>query len=502
MFRRPALLLSALGAITALLAVGMPTTTASAATSPPPSGALTWKGCGGGFQCATLSVPVDWSQPSGPKVALAVSRHRASQPGERIGSLVVNFGGPGDPGAESLRQGGEASLPAAVRDRFDIVSFDPRGTGRSRPIACVSDTTYDEVLAQSPTPKNLSQLQSFYAGTNGPVDLVQACNNAQGSWLADVGTRNTARDLDELRAALGDPKLTYLGYSYGTVLGAVYAQMYPTRLRTMVLDGAVDLSSTAAAELHDNAEGFEQALDAFLATCAANAKCPYHHGGDPQAALAALQQRFENGLTVPVTDGRQAGATLFYLALAGGLYDRKVGWPFLASALASADHGVGDGIAELADTLTGRDANGHYDDLQEALEAIRCDDRFDPLQSFSDYLATYESYSQQFPIFGAFLAATPLGCDPRLPAPPVPEQLGDVHVSGTPPIVVVGTTNDPATPYNGAVDLHQRIAGSRLLTLVSTEHAGYGKGIPCIDNAVDAYFTDRVLPRVGLRCRP
>ncbi|HWW45097.1 MAG TPA: alpha/beta hydrolase [Acidimicrobiia bacterium] len=501
MLRRPARSLSALGAITALLAVGMPHA-ASAAPSPAPADTLTWKGCGSGFQCATLSVPVDWSQPSGPQVPLAVSRHRASQPSERIGSLVVNFGGPGDPGAESLRQGGEASLPAAVRDRFDIVSFDPRGTGMSRPIACVSDPTYDDVLAQSPTPKNLSQLQSFYAGTNGPVDLVQACISAQGAWLADVGTRNTARDLDALRAALGEPKLTYLGYSYGTVLGAVYAQMYPTRVRAMVLDGAVDLSSTPAAELHDNAVGFEQALDAFLANCAANAKCPYHHGGDPQAALAALQQQFENGLTLSVADGRRAGATLFYLALAGGLYDRKVGWPFLASALAAVDRGIGDGIAELADTLTGRDPNGHYDDLQEALAAIRCDDRFDPLQPFNDYVATYEAYSQEFPIFGAFLAASPLGCDPRLPQPPASAQVGDVHVTGTPPILIVGTTNDPATPYNGAIDLQQRITGSRLLTLVSTEHAGYGKGIPCIDNAVDTYFIDRVLPHVGLRCRP
>ncbi|HEV2308959.1 MAG TPA: alpha/beta hydrolase [Acidimicrobiia bacterium] len=501
MLRRPARLLSALGAITALLAVGVPTSS-SAATSPAPSGPLTWKGCGGGFQCATLSVPVDWSQPGGPQVALEVSRHRASQPDERIGSLVVNFGGPGDPGAESLRQGGEASLPAAVRDRFDLVSFDPRGTGMSRPIACVSDSTYDEVLAQNPTPKNLSELQSFYAGTNGPVDLVQACLNAQGSWLADVGTRNTARDMDALRAALGEPKLTFLGYSYGTVLGAVYAQMYPGRVRAMVLDGAVDLSSTAASELHDNAVGFEQALDAFLADCAARPKCPYHHGGDPQAALAALQQRFESGPTVPVSDGRHAGATLFYLALASGLYDRKVGWPFLASALASVDRGIGDGIAELADTLTGRDANGHYDDIQEALDAIHCDDRFDPLQPFSDYVATYQAFSQEFPIFGAFLSASPLGCDPRLPEPPASEQVGDVHVTGAPRIVIVGTTKDPATPYNGAIDLQRRIAGSRLLTLVSTEHAGYGKGIPCVDDAVDAYFTDRVLPRAGLRCHP
>ena len=348
----------------------------------------------------------------------------------------------------------------------------------------------------------MSQLETFYAGTNGPVDLVQACINRQGQWLADVGTRNTARDLEALREALGEPTLTFLGYSYGTVLGAVYAQMYPNRVRAMVLDGAVDLSDTAASELHDNAVGFEQALNAFLANCAGNDRCPFHEGGDPYAALVQLQRRFENGLELPVSDGRQAGATLFYLALAGGLYDRASGWPFLASALAAVERGDGDGIAELADNLTGRDQNGHYDDLQEALAAIRCDDRHDPLTSFNDYVATYEQYSQAFPIFGAFLAASPLGCDPRLPAPPAPEQVGDVRVTNTPPILIVGTTGDPATPYTGAIDLQARIAGSRLLTLVSTEHAGYGKGIPCIDNAVDAYLVQLVLPTVGLRCRP
>ena len=498
MLRRPTLVLGALVTVAALLAPAARATAATHARRDP----LAWKGCGGGFQCATLSVPVDWSQPTGPQVALAVSRRPASDPGQRLGSLVINFGGPGDPGAESLRHGGASSLPATIQDRFDLVSFDPRGTGRSRPIACVDDATYDAILATNPTPDSLSQLQSFYAGTNGPVDLVQACINRQGQWLADVGTRNTARDLEALRVALGEPTLTFLGYSYGTVLGAVYAQLYPNRVRAMVLDGAFDLSYTAASELHDHAVGFEQALNAFLANCAHNKRCPFHERGQPSAALARLQQRFENGLELPVFDGRQAGATLFYLALAGGLYDRAIGWPFLAMALAAAEHGYGDGIAALADNLTGRNQKGHYDDLQEALAAIRCDDRHDPLVSFNDYVATYEQYSQAFPIFGAFLAASPLGCDPRVPAPPASEQVGDVRVTGTPPILIVGTTGDPATPYTGAVDLQSRIAGSRLLTLVSTEHAGYGKGIPCIDTAVDAYLEQHVLPPLGLRCRP
>ncbi len=300
----------------------------------------------------------------------------------------------------------------------------------------------------------------------------------------------------------GEPKLTFLGYSYGTVLGAVYAQLYPHRVRAMVLDGAVDLSSSPEQELYANALGFEQALDAFLADCAARVSCAFHEGGNPRAALVALQARFDQGYTVPVFDGRQAGATLFYLALAGGLYDRQVGWPFLAKSLAEAGHGSGNGIAALADSLTGRDATGHYDDLQEALATIRCDDEVDPMVSFGQYVATYEQFSQQFPIFGAFLASSPLGCDPRLPVPDPSERVGDVRVDDAPPILIVGTTGDPATPYAGAIDLQSRLHDSRLLTLVSTEHAGYGKGIPCVDDNVDRYLLTLQLPRVGLRCRP
>jgi pimeloyl-ACP methyl ester carboxylesterase len=489
--------LVAIGALVAVATVVVPVPESAGATV---TGSLAWTKCGDGLECATLAVPVDWSQPAGPQVALALARLPAKDQRHRLGSLVINYGGPGDPGTESLRLGA-SSVPAEIRQRFDLVSFDPRGTGASRPISCVDDATYDRVLAQDPTPDTPDQLLTFYNGTNGPVDLVQACINKQGAWLAQVGTRNTARDLEALRVAIGEPKLTFLGYSYGTVIGAVYAQLYPDRVRAMVLDGAVNLSDSASSELHDNAVGFEQALDAFVADCAAHTSCPFHQRGNSRAALEQLRQRFESGRQLPVGDGRQAGATLFYLALASGLYDRSNGWPFLAKALAGAERGSGSGLASLADALSGRGPDGHFNDLQEALAAIRCDDRHDPLMSFTDFQAMYSQYGQQFPIFGAFLASSPLGCDPRLPAPPASEQVGDVRVNAAPPILIVGTTGDPATPYTGALDLQQRLRGSRVLTLVSTEHAGYGKGITCVDGPVDRYLLGRVLPPAGQRCR-
>jgi pimeloyl-ACP methyl ester carboxylesterase len=432
-------------------------------------------------------------------VDIAVARLPATDPGHRIGSLVVNYGGPGDPGTQTLRLAGK-TIPAAVRARFDIVSFDPRGTGASKPIDCIDDPTADRLYAEDPTPDTPADLTRFYAGTNTSVDLVKACIDKFGTWLAEVGTRNVARDLERLRSALGDPKLTYLGYSYGTVLGAVYAQMYPKRVRAMVLDSAVDLSDTPQQEELGNAQGFEKALDSFLADCAARTSCRFHSDGDPETALTALRDRFESGLRLPTTDGRRAGVAAFYLALVAALYDKQQGWPALAAALQAAEQSDGTILQLLADTYTGRDAKGHYDNIQEAIGSIRCADRDDAKESFDSYRNTFEQYSTQFPLLGRLVGGSPIGCDPRLPAVAPGEQVGDVRVTDAPPILIVGTTNDPATPYAGAVDLQQRIAHSRLLTFNSTEHGSYAKNIPCIDNKVNRYLLTLKLPPAGARC--
>jgi pimeloyl-ACP methyl ester carboxylesterase len=429
-----------------------------------------------------------------------VARLPARDARHRIGSLVVNYGGPGDPGTQTLKLAG-TSVPRAVRDRFDLVSFDPRGTGASKPVDCVDDATADRAFAEDPTPDSAADLARFYAGTNSSVDLVKACVDRLGAWLAEVGTRNVARDMERLRIALGDAKLTYLGYSYGTVLGAVYAQMYPQRVRAMVLDSAVDLSSTPQDEELGNAKGFEKALDAFLAECASHSSCAFRSGGDPQDALEQLRTRFEGGLQVPTADGRRAGVGAFYLALVAALYDKQQGWPTLARALRNAEQNDGTFLQLLADSYTGRAGNGKYDNVQEAIGPIRCADRRDARVSFDEYRRTFEQYSAQFPFFGALFAASPVGCDPRLPPVAPGEDLGDVRVAGAAPILIVGTTNDPATPYAGALDLNQRVARSRVLTFDSTEHGSYAKGIPCIDRAVDRYLLTLELPRRGTRCK-
>ncbi len=267
----------------------------------PPSGATAtstglsaWKSCGKHLQCAVLVGP---GRLLAARREAGVDRSRAGagpRPRRRLGSLVFNFGGPGDAGTTTL-PGFATQIPADIRARYDLVSFDPRGTGSSRPVKCVDNATADRLNAVDPTPNSDADLQSFYDGTHEPVDLVARCVARNGTWLAQLGSRNVARDLDRLRGALRDDTLTYLGFSYGTVIGAVYAQMFPDRVGKMVLDSPVDLSATPLEELRGNSDGFEQALDDFLADCAARSSCSFHRKGDPTKALRALAGALRTG---------------------------------------------------------------------------------------------------------------------------------------------------------------------------------------------------------------
>jgi pimeloyl-ACP methyl ester carboxylesterase len=461
---------------------------------------LRWRRCADGFECASLPAPVDYAAPDGETVDVALIRAKARAPKQRIGTLVVNFGGPGDAGTETLPLALE-TIPGSVRDRFDIVSLDPRGTGQTRPIDCIDDRTTDQLVTEDPTPDDLDELERFYTGTNSQVDVNGACITKYGPWLAAVGTRNVARDVDRIRVALGEKRLNFLGYSYGTVLGAVYAQEFPSHVRTMVLDGAVDLSASPAAEERANAAGFEHALDEFLDWCAARRSCPFNSDGDPHAALEVIRNRFETGATLAVGDGRRAGASTFYLALLVALYDKTNGWPALAVGLERAMSGDGSVLQVLTDTFLGRDGDGHYNSLQEAIGIIRCADAPATYPSFPDYRATFDEFSRDYPILGPAVASSPAGCDSRLPQPNDDAVLGDVRASGVKPVLIIGTTKDPATPYDGALDLQQRITGSRVLTFASTEHGAYGRGVACIDDAVDRYFITGRLPRAGTRCK-
>ncbi|HEY8215490.1 MAG TPA: alpha/beta hydrolase [Acidimicrobiia bacterium] len=473
--------------------------TSARSADAPGATALVWMPCGGGFECTTLRVPVDYADGGGETLPMAVTRRVADDPARRIGSLVLNFGGPGDPGTSTLRSA-VRTIPPDIRSRFDLVSFDPRGSGRSRPVDCIDDATFARAWADDRTPDTAADLPRFYDGTAFSVDLVGDCVSRFGTWLAHLGTRNVARDLEQLRAALGEPKLTFLGYSYGTVIGAVYAQAFPDHVRALVLDSAVDLSSSMAVQLRANAAGFERALKEFVDDCRAHDGCAFRPGVDPGRALDDLRVRLESGARIDTADGRTVGSTELYVALLAALYSPDV-WPFLAESLqqATAD-GDATGLEVLSDSYAGRRGDGTYSNYQEVLGVIVCDDQPEPLVSFESFRASYASFARDYPFFGPLLAGSPLGCDPRLPPPRADEVVGDVRTNRAPPILVIGTTRDPATPYRGAVDLRRRLGGSRLLTVDDTRHGTYATGNLCVDRIVDRYLVTRRVPRVGARC--
>jgi pimeloyl-ACP methyl ester carboxylesterase len=460
---------------------------------------LVWRGCRDGFECASLEVPVDHAAPDGEKVSIALIRRSATDTDARIGSLIVNYGGPGDPGTETLRATHDL-LPASIRERFDVVSFDPRGTGRSRPIDCVDDATFEKAWSEDVTPDSLAELPEYYDGSAFVYDLVGSCVERHGEWLARVGTRNSARDLEQLRTALGDEPLTFLGFSYGTVLGALYAEEFPEHVRALVLDSAVNISTTPRQRQRGNVRGFERALNSFLAQCAEDSSCAFHSDGDPRRALLRLRDDFEAGKTVNTNDGRVVGITELYVAMLAALYS-EASWPDFAEALRSADEEQDGTLLRLFNDLyAGRRLDGTYTNIQEAIGVISCADQPFERVTFEDFRARFLELTDRYPVFGRPFGGTPLGCDPRLPVSRADEQLGDVQAPDAPPALIVGVTGDPATPYAGAQDLRERLHGSRLLTLESTQHGGYTSGVACIDEAVNRYLLELELPAPRARC--
>jgi pimeloyl-ACP methyl ester carboxylesterase len=490
------------------------TTTTTTTTWPPlPSFAATiaWTDCGDGFECGTLNVPVDWKaagsvperQAGGEQVGIALLRHPATSPPDRIGSLVVNYGGPGESGVAYLRATW-SRLPATVQARYDVVSFDPRGTGASRPIDCVDDAFLDLAAGVPPVVTTTAQLDTLHRYN---AQFAAGCTQRMGAYAGQVGTRNVARDLEAIRIALGEPKLDYLGYSYGTVVGATYAQMFPTTIRSMVLDGPPDYWLSARDYAFQQARGFMDALGAFLDWCQ-QTSCALTSSGAPRDVLQQLIARVDqqplpasytvNGVT---RDGNLTPGLLETGVLAM-LYDRSRGWPVLAGALAEAvQQGQGASLLSIADQYQGRQPGGTWNPLVEANAVISCVDR--PIKkapSSATELADVASFQAQLPPWGgSWATASCVG----MPKPAKGDRLGVVTAQGAPPILVIGTTGDPATPYAGAQAMVGRIAGSQLLTFDSTEHTAFGRGISaCIDDAVDAYLTAGTMPAVGAHCAP
>ena len=487
-----------------LAAVLTPAATASAATSVPTSAArsatprssLAWKDCGGGFQCATLTVPLDPSNPEAtldrPGLDLAVIRTRARDPDARIGSLVLNPGGPGVPAVQFLRTAA-SSLPAEVRDRFDLVAFDPRGVGESEPIECAD--SLDPVFDQSFEPTTAAARSALVAAV---TSLAQQCAARNADLLAHVSTADAVRDLEQLRVALGDRRLSYVGYSYGTYLGASYAQAHPDRVRTFVLDGPVDASLSARAVTLGQARGFEHALDDFLADCSDHRGCAFHHGGDAEAAYDALRAEAARApLATDDPDGRTLNQTRLDAAVLQQLYLGRAAWSGLANALADAEEGDASTLLAGADAFVGRTDSGADDHVLESFWAVSCLDG--PVVTGVDAAAQLEREAVAVaPRMGAFIVNNSLPCSvwPVPADPPV----GPITAAGAPPILVIGTTEDPATPLAQARSLSGALERGRLLVADGEQHTSFNNGNECVDAFVTRYLVERRVPRAGTRC--
>ncbi|MGW0366016.1 alpha/beta hydrolase [Streptomyces sp. NPDC002990] len=469
---------------------------------------LKWRECpaptpleGGGqapgkdWQCATLDVPLDYAKPEGETLPLGLIRAKARDQDARIGSLVFNFGGPGGSGVTTLP--GAAKEYEALRARYDLVSFDPRGVGRSAPVRCESDKELDAYYAQDATPATPEQEKAFLENIK---DYHQACRRNSGKLLPHVGTSNAARDLDRVRQALGDEKLHYFGISYGTELGGVYAHLFPKNVGRAVFDAVVDPTKNAEQGALGQAKGFQLALGNFAEDCVERGDACQLQGSTPkeiEANVISLQKQLA-AKPIAGIGPRQLTETAATNGIAQALYSQEL-WPLLEQGLDEAEGGQGQLLLALSDALNGRDRNGRYSNIGAANTAINCADSKEryTLRETKSRLGAFRSAS---PVFGEFLGWAMMSCTDW----PVPGQweTPDVSAPGAAPIVVIGNTGDPATPYEGARRMVERLGpGVGVeLTYRGEGHGAYNSGDPCVQQAVNGYLLDGKVPGGGTVC--
>jgi pimeloyl-ACP methyl ester carboxylesterase len=439
-----------------------------------------------------LAVPLDWAHPDGAKIKLSLARRPAG--GHRLGVLLANPGGPGGSGIELVQQAGNF-VNRSVRDRFDIVSWDPRGVGASTPVECSPDLDFFYEVNSIGTDAATAR-----ANVAASKRLVAGCKRASSRLLPYVSTQATVNDMDAIRAAMNVPKIDYLGFSYGTFIGALYAQKFPTRVRTMVLDGAIDPAVSYDDSTIRQSAGFERSLDAFFTWCRDDSSCVFARGGNPRAAFDSLMTSLTQESDPATLRGqhRALGAGEANIGVANALYAGRDGWDDLGKALNDAARGDGSALLALSDQYTGRQPDGTYDNETAAFYATVCLDGPAP-RTIEAVTELAKRAARVAPHFGPSTVWSGLPCT-YWPVPAVTKP-APVHALGAPPIVVVGNTDDPATPYTGAQSLAKELRSGHLLTYVGEGHTAYGRGDECIDNAVDDYLISRKIPADGMRCR-
>jgi pimeloyl-ACP methyl ester carboxylesterase len=444
------------------------------------------------YSCGRLDVPISYTHPGAGTLPLFLLKATLAGQTGRIGSLVVNPGGPGVSGADTAL-GLALTLPEDVLKRFDVVGFDPRGVALSTPVECIPDALKEKIEASEPRPTSDAQLDAAFALAR---TVAGGCAKKYGSALGAFDTVDTARDMDRIRQAVGDRRLTYLGYSYGTTLGSTYAELFPKNIRALVLDGVVDPDSTPQADAEASAAGLEKGFDAFAADCVHQAAgCPV--GKDPRAFVETLLTQAAAAPIPSKKQGETRAATpgIVLTGVLAALYD-KGSWPQLARALAAAGRGDSQGLFSLADSYTGRLDNGSYTNQMDANIAINC---ADTKQRFTadQVRRLARAWNAEYPLFGAGSAIGLYTCTPwKAPRTPLPPRKA---VDTPSPILLVGNTGDPVTPYPGAQDMARDLQDDVLLTWQGQGHTSYPK-TPCVTKTVDAYLIDLTVPPNGQTC--
>jgi pimeloyl-ACP methyl ester carboxylesterase len=449
-----------------------------------------WSDCGRGFQCATVTVPLDYSTGSG-AMKLSLVRLPARDRQARIGPLLVNPGGPGASGVEFVRDNIEA-FPANLRRRFDLIGFDPRGVNQSSGIRCIDNL--DSRADLDPSPDTSRELRDLI---DDGRSYAEACERRNAAVLPHLSTDDVVRDLDSIRISLREEQISYLGFSYGTLIGALYADRYPDRVRAMALDGALDPSLSLAQLRTGQARGFENELNRFLADCASRRTCLLGRGSQVRRTFEAIMRRIEK-TPLPsrrANDKRRAGPGIVWSAILGSMYSRDA-WPALEIALAFATQGDGSVFLGVSDPYRGRKRDGTYSNMQDAYLANTCLDYKAP-SSTGAYASLAKGLARVSPHFGAFTAYTDLPCA-FWPETGV-RKAGRVSATGTPPIVVVGTTNDPATPMAWAASLAKQLDRGVLVTHRGDGHTAYASS-GCVRDLLVRYLVTIKPPRKDAVC--
>lgn len=461
---------------------------------------LEWHECGRGIQCATAIAPMDWNDPEGETIELALSR-QPTLSSSRLGSLLVNPGGPGSSGRDLVLNSVDFATSSRLQNRFDIVGFDPRGVGASSAVSCHDDPAeldaflYDRATAEFGSDAWLTEQRATAAR------FAEACLEHTGPLLGHIDTNSAARDMDLLRAVLGDERLNYLGFSYGSLLGATYAELYPEGTGRLVLDGALDPATSEFEVTATQAQGFESAMRSYLADCLARTGCAFDGRPDDagvEHAMQSIGQLLDRLEASPLrnSDGRQLGASTMFTAIILPLYNEQT-WDRLDQLFDDVLAGRAGVAFGLADAYNDRASNGEYlSNLTEAFLSINCLD-YASDTSTSALRADAAALSELAPVFGKWMSYG-LACD-SWPFPATRDRV-PITAAGSADILVVGTTNDPATPYVWAQNLAAQLENGHLVTYRGEGHTAYNTSNACINITVDRFFIDGEVPETDPNC--